>query len=216
MRPTAQSSVDHYSPPMKRVALFLATAAIGFGCIKTEPAAQAPTPAVSQPASVVAEPTTPAEVAPSTSQTCGENDCAASEYCAFKAIGCDASVSECAPRPEMCTMDFRPVCGCDGKTYSNACAAAGAGANIEKAGECDSEPVASCGGITGRLCPEGRTCVDNPNDSCVPKKGGADCIGMCVASPQATPATCKPVRCKMFCKNGWKQGPDGCDMCSCK
>lgn len=37
-----------------------------------------------------------------------------------------------------------------------------------------------CGGFAGFQCPEGKTCVDNPNDGCDPKKGGADCSGICV------------------------------------
>ena len=37
-----------------------------------------------------------------------------------------------------------------------------------------------CGGIAGIPCPEGFTCVDNPNDNCSPKTGGADCGGICV------------------------------------
>lgn len=35
-----------------------------------------------------------------------------------------------------CTMDFNPVCGCDGKTYSNACVANSQGVSAAYAGEC--------------------------------------------------------------------------------
>lgn len=69
--------------------------------------------------------------------------CEASEYCAYRAgqhcRAADASAT-CQPRPEMCTEQYQPVCGCDNRTYGNACSAAAAGQGVLSEGECPPSP----------------------------------------------------------------------------
>lgn len=68
-------------------------------------------------------------------------DCAADEFCARLFGRCEEKgICEARPKAEDCRerghIHVKPVCGCDGKSYDNACLAAVEAVNVKSEGKC--------------------------------------------------------------------------------
>jgi hypothetical protein len=129
----------------------------------------------------------------------GSEDCPVDFYCSTKP-GCAANAGYCLKMNPICTVQFEPVCGCDGSTYSNDCFASSFGVNIAHNGACQSPSSSptvkvSPGGMGeacdgSKPCQQGLKCYLPPidssyhqgmcgcetNDDCINSVYGTECI----------------------------------------
>ena len=139
-------------------------------------------------------------------QACGSGVCPNGTFCLrpmATACGQGEGQLECAPYPSSCTRDYKPVCGCDNKSYGNGCIAYSYGMSIKSFGLCegDTPPASATGGVApagvgsacgtrgAPACGEGLFCEYGADAQC----GATDKPGQCAQPKRACTRDYRPV-----------------------
>eukprot|EP01098_Paradermamoeba_levis_P015142 TRINITY_DN752_c0_g1_i1.p1 TRINITY_DN752_c0_g1~~TRINITY_DN752_c0_g1_i1.p1 ORF type:complete len:252 (-),score=39.21 TRINITY_DN752_c0_g1_i1:80-835(-) len=113
-------------------------------------------------------------------QSCKQNnDCKTGQFCRFASGSCGGQ-GNCSAPNQFCPANYAPACGCDGRTYSNACHVLGAGVSFRHQGACASVCNATIPCLLGTIC-------EYPTGSC-----GYGDDGMCVAPTTFCPPQPNP------------------------
>lgn len=94
----------------------------------------------------------------------------------------------CKAKPQVCDDIYLAVCGCDDKTYPNACEANAKGISVAKTGECGATappPGNACGSRGLAPCAADEWCAYPIDAAC----GAADKPGTCTKKP-TEPGAC--------------------------
>ena len=161
------------------------------------------------------------ETCPKTSGRCGTRggiQCAKDEFCNFSNKTSKYQCGEtdlggvCQKRPSRCTLKYDPVCGCDNKTYGNACAAHSKGISVKRAGTC--APVSQSCKYNGKIYKHGMTwtATDGCN-ICTCQGGKATCTTRPCSSKIKCKDDCDCVKVGLACQSGYCANVKRMNLC---